>query len=75
MPEHVPGQVTEQQHRVAIVIGGASGIGAAWVVASGRTGTVVVADLPGTACDVEVNVSDEALVAALMDGVMTSHGG
>ena len=61
--------------RVAVVIGGASGIGAACVVALRADGCdVVVADLPGTACDVEVDVSDEALVAALLDGVVASHG-
>lgn len=61
--------------RVAIVIGGASGIGAACAVALREDGCrVVVADLPGTACDVEVDVSDETLVAALMDGVVADHG-
>jgi len=67
--------MAEQQERVAIVIGGASGIGAACAVALRADGcTVVVADLPGTPCDVEVDVSDEELVAALMDGVVASHG-
>ncbi len=65
----------EQQERVAIVIGGASGIGAACAVALRADGCrVVVADLPGTPCDVEVDVSDESLVSALMDGVVSSHG-
>jgi NAD(P)-dependent dehydrogenase (short-subunit alcohol dehydrogenase family) len=61
--------------RVAVVIGGASGIGAACAVALREDGcAVVVADLPGTPCDVEVDVSDEDLVAALLDGVVASHG-
>jgi NAD(P)-dependent dehydrogenase (short-subunit alcohol dehydrogenase family) len=65
----------EQQERVAIVIGGASGIGAACVAALREDGCrVVVADLPGTACDVEVDVTDEALVAALFDGVVEREG-
>ncbi|WP_372736930.1 SDR family NAD(P)-dependent oxidoreductase, partial [Nocardioides sp.] len=61
--------------RVAIVIGGASGIGAACAVALRNDGcTVVVADLPGTPCDVEVDVSDEAMVEALFAGVLEQHG-
>ena len=61
--------------RVAVVIGGASGIGAACVVALRADGCqVVVADLPGTPGDVEVDVSDEERVAALFDGVVASHG-
>jgi NAD(P)-dependent dehydrogenase (short-subunit alcohol dehydrogenase family) len=45
----------EQQQPVAVVIGGASGIGAACAVALRDDGCrVVVADLPGTPCDVEV---------------------
>lgn len=65
----------EQQERVAIVIGGASGIGAACAEALRADGCrVVVADLPGTPCDVEVDVTDEALVAALFDGVVEREG-
>jgi 3-oxoacyl-[acyl-carrier protein] reductase len=67
--------MSEQQQRVAVVIGGASGIGAACVVALREDGCrVVVADLPGTPCDVEVDVSDEALVTALFDGVVEREG-
>jgi len=61
--------------RVAVVIGGASGIGAACAVALREDGCrVVVGDLPGTPCDVEVDVTDEAQVAALFDGVVEREG-
>jgi NAD(P)-dependent dehydrogenase (short-subunit alcohol dehydrogenase family) len=61
--------------RVAVVVGGASGIGAACAVALREDACrVVVADLPGTPCDVEVDVTDEALVAALFDDVVEREG-
>ena len=67
--------MTDTPDRVAVVIGGASGIGAASVVALRADGCrVVVADLPGTPCDVEVDVSDETQVAALFDGVVEREG-
>ena len=55
--------------RVAVVIGGASGIGAACATALATDGCdVEVADLP------EVDVTDEASVAAFLDGVVGDHG-
>lgn len=55
--------------RVAVVIGGASGIGAACVTALEDDGcTVVVGDLPS------VDVTSEPSVAALFDGVVADHG-
>lgn len=62
--------------RVTVVIGGASGIGAATarsLVAAGHR--VVVGDLPGTGADLDVDVTDEASVEALFDGVVVDHGG
>ena len=54
---------------VAVVVGGASGIGAAIAARFAAEGwEVVVADLPGT------DVTDEASVAALFDGVLAAHG-
>lgn len=62
--------------RVSVVVGGASGLGAAAARALSAAGHhVVVADLPGTAADVELDVTDEATVEALFDGVLTEHGG
>ena len=61
--------------RAAVVIGGASGIGAACAVALAADGCeVVVADLPGTAAEVECDVTSEESVAALFEGVVASHG-
>ena len=64
--------------RVAVVVGGASGIGAATVAALRADGcTVVVADLPGALGDedgVPVDVTDEASVEALFAGVLDRHG-
>lgn len=61
--------------KVTVVIGGASGIGAATArLLAGAGHTVVVADLPGTAADAHVDVTDEASVAALLDGVVAEHG-
>jgi 3-oxoacyl-[acyl-carrier protein] reductase len=59
----------EQSDRVAVVFGGASGIGAA--IGSRFTGEgwrVEIADLP------EVDVTDEATVAAFLDDALASHG-
>jgi 3-oxoacyl-[acyl-carrier protein] reductase len=61
--------------RVAVVIGGASGIGAACATALAADGCeVVVADLPGTPADVACDVTSEESVSALFDGVVASHG-
>lgn len=55
--------------RVAVVVGGASGIGAAIAVRFTAEGwRVVVADLPDT------DVTDESSVAATLDGVVADHG-
>ncbi|HJQ05796.1 MAG TPA: SDR family oxidoreductase [Nocardioides sp.] len=60
----------------AVVIGGASGIGAATARVLRAAGhEVVVADLPGTGADVDVDVTDEASVEALFEGVVASSGG
>ena len=56
--------------KVALVTGGASGIGAATVaLLEARGATVVVADL-GTGVD----ISDEAAVDALVEGIVAEHG-
>ncbi|MFJ9316485.1 SDR family NAD(P)-dependent oxidoreductase [Pimelobacter simplex] len=61
--------------KVTVVIGGASGIGAATArLLAGSGHRVVVADLPGTSADAHVDVTDEASVAALLDGVVAEHG-
>lgn len=61
--------------KVTVVIGGASGIGAATARLLASAGhTVVVADLPGTTADAPVDVTDEASVAALLDSVVAEHG-
>src|SRR6478609_7724015 len=55
--------------RIAVVTGGASGIGAATVAQLRERGaTVVVADLP------DVDVTDEAGVVAFFDDVIANHG-
>lgn len=62
--------------QVAVVIGGASGIGAATAQVLRDAGhEVVVADLPGTAADAFVDVTDEASVEALLDLVVAERGG
>ncbi len=59
----------EQSDRVAVVFGGASGIGAAIVTSFKAQGwRVEVADLPA------VDVTDEATVAAFLDDVLSTHG-
>jgi len=56
-------------NRVAVVVGGASGIGAAIAARFTADGwTTVVADLPAT------DVTDEASVASMLDGVVAEHG-
>jgi NAD(P)-dependent dehydrogenase (short-subunit alcohol dehydrogenase family) len=61
--------------RVSVVIGGASGIGAATArLLADRGDRVVVADLPGTEADIHVDVTDEASVEALFEQVVTAHG-
>ena len=58
-----------------VVIGGASGIGAATAALLTAGGDdVLVADLPGTGAAAEVDVTDEASVAALLDAAGTFHG-
>ena len=60
--------------RVAVVVGGASGIGAACAQALRDDGcAVVVADLAAGA-DVLCDVTSEQAVAALFDGVVAEHG-
>lgn len=62
--------------RVVVVVGGASGLGAATADLLRQQGdTVVVADLPGTAADVSVDVTDETAVEALFENVVAEHGG
>ncbi|WP_244930383.1 SDR family oxidoreductase [Nocardioides sp. W7] len=59
----------ESSSRVAIVVGGASGIGAACAVALAADGCdVEVADLP------EVDVTSETSVASFFDAVVAEHG-
>lgn len=58
-----------ESDRVAVVVGGASGIGAAIDAAFREAGwRVVVADLP------ETDVTDESSVERLLDGVVAEHG-
>jgi 3-oxoacyl-[acyl-carrier protein] reductase len=60
--------------RVAVVVGGASGIGAACAQALAEDGCrVVVADVADGA-DVRCDVTSEEAVTALFDGVVASHG-
>lgn len=65
---------TDERQHIAVVIGGASGIGAATAELLSGDHTVVVADL-NPAADVTVDVTDEASVAALFDGVVEQYGG
>jgi 3-oxoacyl-[acyl-carrier protein] reductase len=61
--------------RVAVVVGGASGIGAACATAlRAEGGTVVVADLAGSAADVDCDVTSEPAVASLFAEVVAAHG-
>jgi len=61
--------MSEETGRVAVVFGGASGIGAAIATRFAAEGwRVEVADLPA------VDVTDEGTVAAFLDGVLSSHG-
>lgn len=58
-----------------VVVGGASGIGAATAELLRAAGDeVLVADLPGTSADEEVDVTDEASVEALFGSVGAFHG-
>ena len=60
--------------RVAVVVGGASGIGAACATALAEDGCeVVVADL-GAGADVVCDVTSEESVTTLFDGVVAAHG-
>ncbi|WP_395690532.1 SDR family NAD(P)-dependent oxidoreductase [Nocardioides sp.] len=66
--------MVEASDRVAVVVGGASGIGAAIVTGFADAGWRTLAtDLPGTGA-VPVDVTDEESVAALLDGVVAEHG-
>lgn len=69
--------VTEDQERgrVVVIVGGASGIGAATarLLADGGD-RVVVADLAAEAPGIRVDVTDEESVAALLDAVVEQHG-
>jgi 3-oxoacyl-[acyl-carrier protein] reductase len=59
----------EQSDRVAVVFGGASGIGASIAARFTAEGWAVeIADLPA------VDVTDEASVVACLDGALASHG-
>lgn len=61
--------------RVTVVIGGASGIGAATAQSLAGAGhRVVIGDLPGTGAEVDVDVTDEASVEALFERVVAEHG-
>jgi NAD(P)-dependent dehydrogenase (short-subunit alcohol dehydrogenase family) len=61
--------------RVALVTGGASGIGAATVAAlRARGATVVAADIQGGDGVDVLDVTDEAAVDAFVDGVVAEHG-
>lgn len=79
MPTIVEGVwiVTEDQERgrVVVIVGGASGIGAATarLLADGGD-RVVVADLAAEAPGIRVDVTDEESVAALLDAVVEQHG-
>lgn len=66
----------DQQQRVAVVVGGASGIGAAISSALEADGCrVVVADLAADpTTGLSVDVTDEASVAALFAAVLAEHG-
>ncbi|MFA6299679.1 MAG: SDR family NAD(P)-dependent oxidoreductase [Nocardioides sp.] len=64
----------DQQQRIAVVVGGASGIGAAIATALEADGCrVVVADLPREGVQ-SVDVTDEASVEALFASVLAEHG-
>ncbi|MEN8706764.1 MAG: SDR family oxidoreductase [Nocardioides marinisabuli] len=61
---------------VALVVGGASGLGAASAAALGAAGHhVVTGDLADTGSDLDVDVTDEDAVAAAVDAVVAEHGG
>lgn len=64
----------DQQQRIAVVVGGASGIGAAIATALEADGCrVVVADLPSENVQ-SVDVTDEGSVEALFATVVAEHG-
>lgn len=67
--------MSETTDRVAVVVGGASGIGAATVEALAAAGwTAVAADLPGTPAAHVADVTDEDSLATMFDAVLAEHG-
>jgi NAD(P)-dependent dehydrogenase (short-subunit alcohol dehydrogenase family) len=60
--------------RVAVVVGGASGIGAACARALRDDGCLVVVADVAQGADVVCDVTSEEAVAALFDGVLAEHG-
>ncbi|WP_435742253.1 SDR family NAD(P)-dependent oxidoreductase [Nocardioides sp. SYSU DS0663] len=66
---------TPQETPAALVVGGASGLGAACAAALAAAGhAVVTADLPGSGADLDADVTDEASVAAAVDAAVDRHG-
>ena len=63
------------ERRVALVVGGAGGIGAAIVERLGLDGCeALAADRPGTGAAVPIDITDEHAVDAAFEGVLARHG-